>query len=112
VRVPVGVVVAAGVGVVGVAGFTFFGIQRNNDVSHLSSCKPNCVTSTTEHENGAPLILTDVSLALALGGLGTAAYLYFSRSERETATTLTAPRVSVAVSPLPGGAQASLAGAF
>jgi hypothetical protein len=111
-RVPVGTYVGAGVGVLGAIGFAVFGIQRANVESGLEPCKPNCPTSQVDHANGSLFVLTDVSLGLAIAGFGTAAYFYIARREPDAKTSVAAPATTVGIAPTPGGAQASLAGAF
>jgi hypothetical protein len=53
-----------------------------------------------------------VSLGLAIAGFGTAAYFYVAHREPAATTSFAAPRTTVGIAPVPGGAQASLAGAF
>jgi hypothetical protein len=111
-RIPLGTYVGAGVGVLGTIGFAVFGIQRAHVESGLEPCKPNCPTSQVDHANGALFVLTDVSLGVAIAGFGTAAYFYIARREPAAKTSFAAPATTVGIAPVPGGAQASLAGAF
>jgi hypothetical protein len=93
--------VAAGVGVVGVAGFTYFGLKAHSDLSHLrQTCAPFCAPSdlsTVKHE----ALAADVSLGVGVVALGVAAYSFFAHHDAPPKDETT-----VSVSPVPGGAMA------
>jgi hypothetical protein len=112
IKIPVAPVVAAGVGLLGVAGFLYFGAgQRAGDLTGLDACKPHCVTSQSDGANGSVLVMTDLSLVVAVGGLGAAAYLYFFRHDG-TPAAARASRPIVAAWPTAGGALGSVSGEF
>jgi hypothetical protein len=104
---------AAATAGVGALGFAFFGVERANAVAALDSCKPNCSTAQSDHANGALLVLTDASLLVAVGGLGTAAYLLlFDRHGAAHPTPDEPPKAAVAVTPWASGVRATVTATF
>ena len=71
--------VLAGVGVLGLAGFGYFGLTGLSKESDLEACKPNCATDDVDAVR-TRYLAADISLAVGLVGLGGASYLYFTRS--------------------------------
>ena len=77
--IPVASYVSAGIGVVGLASLTFFGLEGRSDSLHLhDTCFPNCPdaqVSSAQRE----LLAADVSLGVAVIAFATAAYFYLTR---------------------------------
>jgi hypothetical protein len=70
--------VGAGVGVVGLAGFGYFGMQARAEDKKLSDCSPNCSSSQVQRIE-RDYLFANVSLGVgALGLLGAAAWLVFA----------------------------------
>ena len=99
--------VLGGVGVLGIAGFAYFGITANGDLSHLrSTCAPFCATADLDSARHEALF-ADISLGVGLVALGIAAYTLFARPhETSNAATL------IDVRPLPGGGVARVGASF
>jgi hypothetical protein len=97
----------AGVAVVGLASFVYFGVRGLSDESGLrGSCKPLCnpsdvsAISTKYH-------IADTSLAISVLAAGAAAWIYFSNSATPGAPQ-TGARVGVTAMPGGGGARVEL----
>ena len=86
-RVTTPVIVLGAVGVLGIASFSYFGLQGRSKQNDLESCKPNCDPSLRDPVRRDYLI-ADVSLLVGAAALGTAAWLYFS--QHTTAATTAA----------------------
>jgi hypothetical protein len=73
-RVPAASYALAGVGVLGLASFAYFGLSGNQKKSELSSCEPACARSLR-----APIqrdyLVADVSLGVSLVSFGVSAWL-------------------------------------
>jgi hypothetical protein len=76
-KIPVSVWVLAGVGAVGALGFTYFGISGLSEESELEKCKPTCDKSQSDSLR-QKYLFADISLAVALVGIGGATYFYVS----------------------------------
>jgi hypothetical protein len=106
--VPVGVYALGGVGLAGLAGFTVLGaIGKSNESSLKSSCSPNCAKSDIDSVR-AKYLAADVSLAIGVASLATAAIWYLARPTEHAPSALTA----FTVSPTPSGASLSYASTF
>jgi len=83
----------AGLGVLGLAGFTTFAILGNSQQGDLErTCSPNCQASQVDSVK-SKYLLADVSLGVGLVSLGVATYWWISRrgkedSEQRTATSI------------------------
>jgi hypothetical protein len=93
--VPASVWIAAGVGIVGIAGFSYFGLAGNRKTNDLeNSCAPFCSTDQVNTVK-TDYLVGDISLGVGVVSLGAALVLLLTRPERpvgtETATS-TAPR--------------------
>jgi hypothetical protein len=75
--IPVLAWVLGGVGVVGLAGFTYFALSGLSQESDLEKCEPTCDQSETDSLK-QKYLLADISLAIGIAGLGGATYVYFS----------------------------------
>jgi hypothetical protein len=99
--------IAGGVGVVGVAGFAYFGLEAQSDLSHLrQTCAPFCASSdlsTVKHE----ALIADVSLGVGIVALGVAAYSFFALHGAPPKD-----EARLDVQPVPGGALAQIGGRF
>ncbi len=75
--VPVAAYALGGVGVLGLASFTFFGLSGNHKKSELSQCQDACPSSSR-----APIerdyLVADVSLGVSVVSFGVAAWLAFT----------------------------------
>ena len=106
--VPVGVYALGGVGLAGLAGFTVLGaIGKSNESSLRSSCSPSCAKSDIDSVRGKYLA-ADVSLAIGVASLATAAIWYLARPTETAPTPLTA----FTISPTRSGASLSDAATF
>jgi hypothetical protein len=68
---------AAGVGVAGLAGFTAFGLAGRSDLATLDRCSPRCDPSDVDAAR-TKYVLADVSLGIAIVGLGVATVLFLT----------------------------------
>jgi hypothetical protein len=71
--------VLAGVGVVGVASFAYFGLRGRDKREELDSaeCKPSCPSSEVD-EARRDFLIADISLGVALVSFGIGGYLFLS----------------------------------
>ncbi len=107
--VPVAAIALAGVGVLGAAGFAYFGITAKNDLDNLrSTCAPNCSSSDLDAVKQKALF-ADISLGVGVVALGAAAWVFFSQA---ASTSAPAPAAAIDVRPTLGGAVAQFAGRF
>jgi hypothetical protein len=97
--------VFGGVGVAGMAGFTYLGLSGMADRSDLNRCKPYCDPSAVDRAR-LKLTLADVSLGVGVASLGAAVWLFFSnRSDGGS-------QAHVGISALPGGVSATAGARF
>jgi len=105
--------VAAGVGVLGIAGFIALGASGKAKEEELrdtcgTSCNPDDVDSIRTR-----YVLADVSLGLGIVGLGTGVALFFISQPKSKATTGSSTRRTVLdVRPGPGSVLVTASGAF
>jgi hypothetical protein len=100
--------VAAGVGVVGLAGFTVFGLAGRAKVNDLESrgCEPRCPDSDVRDAK-TKFLIGDISLAVGVVSLGLATYGFLSgKSDREK------PATQAHFGVAPGLAWAGIGGVF
>lgn len=105
-KTPVLVYVLGGVGVVGLASFTYFGVTGKSDEDELAdTCAPNCSQSKVDAAH-QKMLIADISLGVGVVALGAAAYLYFTRPKQAESAPL------VGVAPLRNGGAAFVSGRF
>jgi hypothetical protein len=98
--------VFAGVGAVGLAGFTYFGLTAQGDLNHLrQTCAPTCASSDLDAVKREALA-ADVSLGVGVVALGVAVYAVLSHRSAPATTAL------LGVTPVPGGGVAAVGGRF
>jgi hypothetical protein len=86
-RVTVPVAIAGGVGVAGLAGWAVLGLVGKADADSLrSSCYPHCEDADVARAN-RELLLADVSLGVAVVGVGLAAWFFFHGPARPSTAT-------------------------
>lgn len=109
--VPATVWVFGAIGLVGVAGFATFGAMGMSKKSDLDAqgCKPNCAQSDVDAAK-QKFLLADVSLGVAVVGLGLATVLFLSRGTETPKAVGKVPAVDVAAGPR--GAAATLKWTF
>lgn len=84
---PVAAIVLAGVGVVALGSFTYFGLTSKSDLSSLrSECAPYCDQSKLDDVKSRMLI-ADVSLGVGIVALGVAAVLFVTHGSTKPAAT-------------------------
>jgi hypothetical protein len=99
----------AGVGVLGAAGFAYFGITAKSDLDNLrQTCAPNCAKSDLDAVKQKAAI-ADISLGVGVVALGAAAWVFFANGGTSPAPT---PAAVLDVRPTPGGAVASFGRRF
>jgi hypothetical protein len=87
----IGTYVAAGVGVVALSSFVYFGLSASNQASDLRrDCKPNCPSESVD-EVRSKLVVANVSLGVGVVALGVAGVLWLVRgsSAPKTANAVT-----------------------
>jgi hypothetical protein len=108
--VPTSVYVLGAIGIVGLGGFTYFGLEGKREKSKLDECKPGCDPVDVDHDKRT-FLYSDISLGVGVVALGVATVLYFTRPEGETSsgsTTGVVPGIAKA----DGGYAATLVGRF
>jgi hypothetical protein len=75
-----------GVGVLGVAGFTIFGLRGMSMESDLDACKPTCNKSQIDDVRSS-YVIGDISLAVGVVALGAAAVLFLTAPEKAKAAS-------------------------
>lgn len=103
------VLVLGGVAVLGLAGFTAFGLAGRSKQSDLeASCAPNCTRDAVD-DMRQKYLFADISLGVAVVAGGAAAYLHFQKPKKEKP----APTVAwISGAPLPHGAAVGVGGRF
>ena len=92
----------AGVGVVALGSFAYFGLRGRSQLDDLeSTCAPRCDPSDRDAVH-TKLLIADVSLGVAVVSFGVATWLFLRKPASE----------GVSVAPLPGGALAAWRGVF
>jgi hypothetical protein len=84
--VPMGVWVAGGLGVAGLATFGIFGMMARSDYDALQSCSPRCPETERSTADAGKTKQTVANVGLVVGGLGlaTAAGLFLLRPSKQT----------------------------
>jgi hypothetical protein len=90
-KIPTMTWVLGGVGVLGLASFTYFSLDGLGKESDLKDCKPNCSHDDVQSTKTSYLI-GDISLGVGVVALAGAAYFYFTRPAPQTASTGTGVR--------------------
>lgn len=90
-NVPTMTWILGGVGVLGLASFTYFSLDGLGKESDLKDCKPNCPHDDVQSTKTSYLI-GDISLGVGVAALAGAAYFYFTRPAPQTASTDTGVR--------------------
>jgi hypothetical protein len=111
--VPALAIVLGSVGVLGGAGFAFFGISAKNDLDHLrQTCAPYCSSSDLDAARQKALF-ADLSLGLGVVALGAATWVFLaSRHHDADAPVPTERGAALEVQPTRGGAIAGVSGRF
>lgn len=93
-HVPMTSVVLAGVGVVAIGSFAFFGISGKNDLAAIdaSRCAPDCSAHDIDAVR-SKLIIADTSLVVGVVALGVATYLWLTASPSPTVAAASRARV-------------------
>jgi hypothetical protein len=101
-----------GVGVLGIAGFSLFGLQGNTREAELEhTCAPNCSDSSLR-EVRDKWLLADISLGVGLVSLGAGTYLLLSRPAQEKRQSAEHRRLTFDVQVARSGAFSSIKTAF
>ncbi|WP_394842442.1 hypothetical protein LZC95_35905 [Pendulispora brunnea] len=104
--IPVAAFLTGGVALVGLAGFTYFGLKGRGELDDLrSSCGPNCPQDDVDSAR-SKLLVGDVFLAGGLIAAGITTYLVLTRP------TVRNPNVTFDVQASPRGATAELRARF
>jgi len=104
--IPVAAYVTGGVALVGLAGFTYFGLKGKSELNDLrSSCGPHCAQDDVDSARGK-LLVGDLFLAGGLIAAGITTYLVLTRP------TVRHPNVTFDVQAGPRGATAELRARF
>lgn len=110
--IPTATWVLAGVGAVGLLGFTYFGLKGLDGRGELKQCKGECAEEDVDAVR-ADFTRADVSLAVSALAFGGAAYFYFSsRGDPKKTPATERSSVSLGIAPRRGGAGAALQLAF
>jgi hypothetical protein len=106
-------IVLGGLGVVGGAGFAYFGITAKSDLDHLrQTCAPFCPSSDLDAVRQKALF-ADLSLGVGVVALGAATWVFLaSRHHDAGAPASTDHAASLDVQPTRGGAIAGVSGHF
>ncbi|MBK9000858.1 MAG: hypothetical protein IPM35_34485 [Myxococcales bacterium] len=88
--VPAATWILGGVGVLGLAGFTYFALDGSRKEDDLKKCKPSCPSDDVQSARTSYL-LGDVSLGVGVLALAGAAYFYFSASPSKEQAAARAP---------------------
>jgi hypothetical protein len=106
-RVPVGAIVAGGLGVIALGLWAGFGIRGIEDRAHLTNtCYPHCSPPDVDAARNE-LRVADGALGVGIGALGLATVLFFVQRSSSAP-----PRAAVSLAPIPGGERFGLSGRF
>jgi len=107
-RVPTATYILGGIGVAGMAGFTYFGLKGTLEAGELGDTCGKTKTCTESQVAAVrrELIVADISLAIGLVSLGSALYIYFTDKPAEQHSVKPALAVG------PGMARFGLEGSF
>jgi hypothetical protein len=111
--IPTATFVFGGIGALGLASFSYFGIKGRSDAADLEeSCGYNktCTEEQVAHVRGE-LIAADISLGVAIVSLGTAAYFFITRDKGDAAP-VRGSNVKADVSLGPGEGLVTISGRF
>lgn len=103
--------VLGGVGLVGLGGLTYFGLQFDGELNDMDKCAPNCPQSDADHASKTRLFAL-VSGGVGIVSLGVATYLFLAPPGTASATVETAKIPRIDVLPVEGGAVGSFRGTF
>jgi hypothetical protein len=106
-RVPVGAVVAGGLGVVALGLWAGYGIRGIEDRAHLShTCYPRCMPAAVDSVRNE-LHVADGALGVGIAALGVATVLFFVHRSRPAP-----PPPAITAALFPGGARLGFVGSF
>jgi hypothetical protein len=98
--------VLGGVGILGVASFTYFGLTAQGDLNHLrQTCAPRCASSDLDSVKREALV-ADISLGVGIVAVGVAVYTLFAHHAPPAATA------QIGFAPAPGGGIAQVSAQF
>ncbi|MEZ4227098.1 MAG: hypothetical protein R3B13_39535 [Polyangiaceae bacterium] len=103
--IPTATWIFGGIGVAGLAGFTYFSLKGRSDEDDLSSCKPNC-TDDAVSDVERTYLFGDISLAVGVVSLGAATYFLLTDEPNKK------PSTTGYLAPTLGGAQLGVVGSF
>lgn len=112
--IPAGFWILSGVGLAGVASFSYFGWTAKHDVDDMrATCAPTCEDGRVADARRDATI-ANVSLGVGVIALGTATYLLLSRGEENPTTEAWRGAGALAVSMIPSqrGASVAIASSF
>ncbi len=109
--VPAATWILGGVGIVGLAGFTYFALDGRSKEKDLEKCKPSCPSDDVSSARTSYLI-GDVSLGVGVVALAGAAYFLFTAPKAPASTAATAPALRLDFRATPRGAGGVLVGSF
>lgn len=108
------VYVLGGVGVVGLASFTYFGLKGKSDYDRLrDECSPTCEASESDSVKQSFLI-ADLSLGVGVASLAVATYILLSDPAPEPRRAVSGPRpwLGLGAQPVAGGAVLRVGGSL
>jgi len=114
-RVPTATYILGGIGIAGMAGFTYFGIKGTIEANNLGDSPCGKTKTCTESQVAAvhrELVVADISLAIGLVSLGSALYIYLTDKPAQQHGTPGQPSVKPSLALGPGLARLGLEGSF
>jgi hypothetical protein len=96
-----------GVGLLGLAGWAYFGLSGVAAKSDLDACKPDCDADAIASAR-TKLHVADASLLVGLGSLGAALYFYLRSNHDTGAQRAVSPQVDVHLAPRASGGDATM----
>ena len=111
--IPATAYVLAGVGVLGLSSFAYFGFSGLNDKDALDKekCAPTCAQSRVDDAH-TKFIIADVSLGVSLAAITASAIITLTRPWKETAVAKAPPSLPVFVSAAPQGGSIGFRSSF